>query len=708
MAKVHRNSLKPGHRVHWYEIIEILGQGGFGITYLALDTNLQQQVAIKEYLPIELAVREGDDSVHPISEDRSSGFVQGLEKFIVEAQTLAQFNHPNVVHGFAVFEANNTAYMVMRYEEGESLQAVLTRRKTLEEAELFQILIPILGGLALVHEAGFIHRDIKPANIFIRRDHSPVLLDFGSARQSLGRHGATLTSLVTPGYAPFEQYYSNSDEQGPWTDIYGLGATLYRAISGVTPIDAIDRSKSIVERSKEHFVSATEIGRKRYSKRFLKAVDRALAFKPQDRPQTLADWLSEFEVPQDLIGSVQTTMRKGSSGKAWRRTLLALYAAVLLAAITITIGVTDSMPDWHGVFERMSSTIPRTSPFEADDELAKRASELQRARGEILAQQAAEEQALLAQAEAFEQARQLLEPPGENALERFTELLARVPDHEEALRGKHRLLVHFLDQAKALTVDKRFDEADGALLRAAVVDPDSTELRLLRVRLKDAEAEVERIAAEEATARAEAEKQRQAQLEIERKERERQAFEAERSRRAEEERRLAEEQRQREETRLAELERLRLQTEAAARAEQEKRARFEKHLASAVAAVSERDKETAVRDFQAALSLYPADQTASGGLRDAERLLHKVCYEVLGRWVYKRLFGTDTLNMKEGGAIDYHSTVSGSGRWECSNPQSRTFRITLTAAGFSNSWNAKLSADGKCLDAAHGGCFERP
>ena len=161
---------------------KILGQGGFGITYLAYDSNLDEDVAIKEYLPIELAVREGDYSVHPVSEDHGNNFQWGLERFISEARTLTRFKHPNIVRVRNVFEDNNTAYMVMEYEEGESLQELLSRRKTMEEAEILNILLPILGGLQLIHEKKFIHRDIKPANIFIRKDGSPVLLDFGSAR----------------------------------------------------------------------------------------------------------------------------------------------------------------------------------------------------------------------------------------------------------------------------------------------------------------------------------------------------------------------------------------------------------------------------------------------------------------------------------------------------------------------------------------------
>jgi len=309
-SKIHRNSLKPGHKILWYEIKEILGQGGFGITYLAYDPNLEKYVAVKEYLPIELAVRERDHSVHPVSEERGEQYKWGLNRFIKEARTLAKFEHPNIVRVLSVTEENNTAYMVMAYEHGHTLQQKLEGKKTLEEAELLKILIPLLGGLEQIHKAGFIHRDIKPDNIFIRNDGSPVLLDFGSARQALGEQTKTLTSLVTPGYAPFEQYYSKSDQQGPWTDIYGLGATLYRAIAGVPPMDAVDRSNAILKSTSDKLILVTEIGKGKYSERFLKAIDHALQFKEEDRPQTIKAWKNEFSLPSDPIKEAAAIERK--------------------------------------------------------------------------------------------------------------------------------------------------------------------------------------------------------------------------------------------------------------------------------------------------------------------------------------------------------------------------------------------------------------
>ncbi|MGH8248468.1 MAG: protein kinase domain-containing protein, partial [Gammaproteobacteria bacterium] len=255
----------------------------------AIDRNLAHEVAIKEYMPIDLAARAVDASVHALSPEHEERYRWGLERFIEEARTIGQFKHPNIVRVRNVFEANNTAYMVMDYELGESLQEILSRRKVLDEADIETVMFPILDGTKLIHAHGYIHRDIKPANIFIRMNGDPVLLDFGSARQALEQSRASLTSLFSKGYAPIEQY-NTQEEQGPWTDIYALGATMYRAIAGVPPADAIDRSSAISIAGRDTYVPAVEVGAGRYSAPLLKAIDYAMQFRRQERPQTVSEW----------------------------------------------------------------------------------------------------------------------------------------------------------------------------------------------------------------------------------------------------------------------------------------------------------------------------------------------------------------------------------------------------------------------------------
>ena len=283
--------LCSGFKILWYQIESVLGRGGFGITYLARDENLGQLVAIKEYLPFAFAARSGDSTVQPISAEKQNIFSIGLKRFMSEAQMLAKFKHPSIVRVLSVFKHNNTGYMVMEYERGETLSSVYKRKKKLKQHELEDIFYPIIDGLSYVHKAGFIHRDIKPSNIYIRSDGSPVLIDFGAARQSIDSVTKSLTSMFSVGYTPFEQYHHSSDKQGPWTDVYALCATMYQGITGEKPQESTIRGMALLHHEPDPYKPLSKLGIKSYTPAFLQTIDRALMLRIYDRPQTLDDFL---------------------------------------------------------------------------------------------------------------------------------------------------------------------------------------------------------------------------------------------------------------------------------------------------------------------------------------------------------------------------------------------------------------------------------
>jgi formylglycine-generating enzyme required for sulfatase activity/serine/threonine protein kinase len=297
------NTLPVGYQLEEYRIDSILGTGGFGITYKAQDTHLETWVAIKEYFPIEWSYRGRDGiSVHAntqgqelIADVQSSGYEWGLDRFLNEARVLASIHHDYVVRVRRYFRAHGTAYIVMDYEEGEPLSALLRREKTLSEADLRGLLEEVLPALEAVHQKGYLHRDLKPSNLYVRaRDGCVMLIDFGAARQSLGRHSKSITGLVTPGYSPPEQYVTRSDRYGPWTDIYALGAVLYRCLTGKPPIEAPDRQMW------DSMIPAVEAGAGRYGVDLLTVVDRALAMRPEDRFQSVAEMQAALITPTHL------------------------------------------------------------------------------------------------------------------------------------------------------------------------------------------------------------------------------------------------------------------------------------------------------------------------------------------------------------------------------------------------------------------------
>ncbi len=318
MTEQGNHFLTSGTRIAEYRIERLLGEGGFGLTYLAFDENLEKQVAIKEYLPIDFAIRSTDATVYPRTESTKEAFEWGLNAFINEARTLARFQNPYIVQVYRYFDANGTAYIVMEYVEGLTLRKSIRESGKLDQNQLMPILLPIMEGLVDVHKAEILHRDIKPENILIRENGKPVLIDFGAARQALGAKSRSITTIITPGYAPIEQYSSKA-KVGPWSDIYALGAVAYFCLTQVKPEDASDR---VVD---DQLRPLTEIARQQGSQAFLAAIDKALSVTPSDRPQTLEEWANmlqageTWEAPagEDLLlakRSQDQTTKAGSDG----------------------------------------------------------------------------------------------------------------------------------------------------------------------------------------------------------------------------------------------------------------------------------------------------------------------------------------------------------------------------------------------------------
>jgi serine/threonine protein kinase len=282
MATPSNQPLARGFQLQNYTVAKLLSAGGFSIVYLAHDEN-DYPVAIKEYLPNSLALRKEGVAVQATSEENIALFRHGLKCFFEEGKTLARIQHPNIVRVLNFFRANETVYMVMEYERGRTLQKEIQlnhEREGVDEKLIRSVFYNLLNGLREVHLNKLLHLDIKPANIYIRKDGSPVLLDFGSARQTLTTEHSRLTPMYTPGFAAPEQY-RRKDQLGPWTDIYGIGASMFACISGTAP-QASDA------REKEDKVQRLELTYgDRYSPELLDLIHQCIAIDPTQRPQSV-------------------------------------------------------------------------------------------------------------------------------------------------------------------------------------------------------------------------------------------------------------------------------------------------------------------------------------------------------------------------------------------------------------------------------------
>lgn len=288
------DTLQRGDTISCYQIEEVLGRGGFAVTYLAVDLNLDVHVAIKEYLPRELIYRDEQLNVHARRAEFAEDYDIGLSNFAREAKTLARFKHLNIVRVHQVIHKYNTAYMVMDYEHGQEFAEVLENNQTLPEDDLRAILFPIFDGVEEIHRHGLAHRDIKPSNIYLRDNGSPVLLDFGAARYTMSETTQQLTAVVTVGYTPIEQYNVSENDQGPWSDIYALAAVLYEAVTGEMPVDSVTRASATLTSSSDPLAPVKNKAQLDYSDDFLNAIDWGLKMEAEDRPRSIAQWRDAF------------------------------------------------------------------------------------------------------------------------------------------------------------------------------------------------------------------------------------------------------------------------------------------------------------------------------------------------------------------------------------------------------------------------------
>ena len=298
--------LSSGYRLPPYTIESTLGEGGFGVTYLACDNSLERLVAIKEYLPKDIAKRDSNGQVVPIEARHEAQYRWGLQAFIQEAKTLAKFDHPNIVKVLHFIEANNTAYLIMAQEQGVTLAEIYAGDQLLDQAFFENVFFPILDGLEQVHQLGYIHRDIKPHNIMVRGNGTPVLIDFGSARQYTQQDQHNLTSVVSQGYAPIEQYNVAFGQQGPWTDIYAFAASLHEGIYKSLP-GLPNKKSELTEVRFEREGSGSVHSSNGFSHDFLRAVQAGLATQQTDRPQDIGAWRLMFGLSTTPVGEQSGT-----------------------------------------------------------------------------------------------------------------------------------------------------------------------------------------------------------------------------------------------------------------------------------------------------------------------------------------------------------------------------------------------------------------
>lgn len=335
----HVDALPVGARLAEFEVQALLGVGGFGMVYRAYDHSLHRTVAIKEYMPSALACRQGGVLVTLRSSVDQPGYLSGLNSFVAEARLLAHFDHPSLVKVYRFWEGNNTAYMVMPLYNGMTLKQARSQMVAPPpERWLRAVLWSVLQALQVLHDADMLHRDVSPDNIFLQDMGPPVLLDLGAARRAIQDKGHKHTAILKVNYAPIEQFAEIEDlQQGPWTDLYSLAAVVYGCLCNDPPMPATSRLvrdnqpsvASVAQTLNQHFGQT-------YSEAFVATIEHALKIQPQDRPQTVAAWVSEMalDATQDLarfdwradLGDLQSATDQDTRGM-WQTQMQTAHAA---------------------------------------------------------------------------------------------------------------------------------------------------------------------------------------------------------------------------------------------------------------------------------------------------------------------------------------------------------------------------------------------
>ena len=528
MEEQYQHNLKPNIIINNYRIKRILGEGSFGITYLAEDISLKLEVVIKEYFPNEFAMRTGDSTITSKSKSKED-FLKGMQRFKEEAQTLAKFNHPSIVKILGYFEENDTAYFVMEYEEGIDLSEYMKQHgASFTQEEILIIMMPILEGLKEVHKLNFLHRDIKPGNILIRKNASPILIDFGASKLALGEASKSITSMLTEGYAPLEQYSTDIKKQGPFTDLYAVAAVIYKMITGEVIPSSQTRSYAILSDEGDPYKPLDSLKFKDYDENFLQAVNRALLVNAKERPQNIEEFQNDIAgkliyKEKKIIQEVKQEINKEKSSKRNNRLII-----TFVGIIVVLVGVwryfvinTNNMHEKEKtivVQKNKTDTKVNNENMIIAKEMLKQ-SQIQQSK--INALDVAKKEKLKNELDELKRIK----------VEK-AQLKAEKLKREQAALEKERLKKEH-EELERLRAEKARLEAEKLKREQAALEEE---------RLKKEHEELERLRAEKARFEAEKLKREQVALEKERVKKEQE--EAERQKKAAEEARLAEERKQ--------------------------------------------------------------------------------------------------------------------------------------------------------------------